>query len=89
MAKKFVKTSEATRILGIHWHTLHKWSNEGKIETIKPENGYRLYNIEDFVKKEKEDEKKKKDLLLSCFYKKPKRRLEAANSFYEKKLSGT
>jgi len=49
--KKFVRTGEATKQLGIHYLTLHKWSDEGLIETIRTPNGYRLYNINSFINK--------------------------------------
>jgi putative resolvase len=48
--KKFLKTKEASEILGIHPQTLHKWSDDGKIESINAPNGYRLFNIEKFIK---------------------------------------
>ena len=50
MKKKFVRTKETIKKLGIHYQTLHKWSNNGKIEVIRTDNGYRLYNIEKFMK---------------------------------------
>ena len=50
MEQKFVKTKEATKILGIHYQTLHKFCKSGKIEYIKQKNGYRLYNITKYIK---------------------------------------
>lgn len=58
MKKKFVKMSEALEILGIHYHTLHKWSDEGKIETIRMTNGYRLYNINSVIEQENKNKKR-------------------------------
>jgi len=48
--KKFLKTKEASEILGIHPQTLHKLSDSGAIETIYAPNGYRLFNVEKFIK---------------------------------------
>jgi predicted site-specific integrase-resolvase len=35
--------------LGLHPHTLRKYADEGKIESIKNEAGQRLYNVESYV----------------------------------------
>jgi DNA-binding transcriptional MerR regulator len=56
--KKFVRTGEATKQLGIHYLTLHKWSDNGLIETIRTPAGYRLYNINSFINKNSENSEK-------------------------------
>lgn len=47
----FVRTKKAIEILGINYQTLHKLSNSGEIEVIRPKNSYRLYNINGFINK--------------------------------------
>jgi putative resolvase len=45
---RYVKLREAVKITGLHPNTLRKYSDEGKIETIKTPYGQRLFNCESF-----------------------------------------
>lgn len=46
---EFVGAKETTKILGIHSQTLHNWAMSGKIDYIKKDNGYRMFNIKKFL----------------------------------------
>ena len=50
MEDKYVSTTKAKEILGVHTLTLHNWEKAGKIETIRTGGGHRLYNIEKYLK---------------------------------------
>jgi predicted site-specific integrase-resolvase len=45
-----MKGSDASVALGVHQRTLHLWDKNGKIETIRSPGGWRLYNVEKFLK---------------------------------------
>lgn len=49
-AKKYVKGSIASKLIGVHQRTLYQWEKKGKIETIRTPGGMRLYNVEKFIK---------------------------------------
>ena len=57
---KYVGSKEATKILGVHYKTLHNWDEKGLIDTIRTPGNKRLYNVEKYLKKleSKEDNKK-------------------------------
>lgn len=44
----YVPLRKAVEFLGLHPHTLRKYADEGKIESIKNEAGQRLYNVESY-----------------------------------------
>jgi predicted site-specific integrase-resolvase len=44
----YVPLRKAVKFLGLHPHTLRKYADEGKIESIKNEAGQRLYNVESY-----------------------------------------
>jgi predicted site-specific integrase-resolvase len=44
----YVPLRKAVEFLGLHPHTLRKYADEGKIESIKNEVGQRLYNVESY-----------------------------------------
>jgi putative resolvase len=48
---RYVKLREAVKITGLHPNTLRKYSDEGKIESIKTPYGQRLFNCESFFNK--------------------------------------
>jgi hypothetical protein len=43
-----VPTRKASEILGLHPNTLRRYEKEGKINTHRPANGYRLWDIDSF-----------------------------------------
>ena len=49
---KFMRSKEASKILGIHPRTLYLWEEKGIIETIRSnlKNGKRFYNVEKYLK---------------------------------------
>lgn len=44
----YVPLRKAVEYLGLHPHTLRKYADEGKIESIKNEAGQRLYNVKSY-----------------------------------------
>jgi predicted site-specific integrase-resolvase len=44
----YIPLRKAVEFLGLHPHTLRKYADEGKIESIKNEAGQRLYNVESY-----------------------------------------
>jgi DNA-binding transcriptional MerR regulator len=50
MSEKYISTTRAKEILGVHTLTLHNWEKAGKIETIRTGGGHRLYNVEKYLK---------------------------------------
>lgn len=50
MSDKYISTTRAKEILGVHTLTLHNWEKAGKIETIRTGGGHRLYNVEKYLK---------------------------------------
>jgi excisionase family DNA binding protein len=48
---EYVKTAEASEILGVSQNTLRKWAEAGKIPMRRnPANGYRLFRQSDLLK---------------------------------------
>jgi predicted site-specific integrase-resolvase len=47
----YIPLRKAVEFLGLHPHTLRKYADEGKIESIKNEAGQRLYNVESYQRK--------------------------------------
>lgn len=48
---EYVKTAEASEILGVAQNTLRKWAEQGKIPMHRnPANGYRLFKRSDLEK---------------------------------------
>jgi excisionase family DNA binding protein len=48
---EYVKTAEASEILGVSQNTLRKWAEAGKIPMRRnPANGYRLFKRSDLLK---------------------------------------
>jgi predicted site-specific integrase-resolvase len=45
----YIKQAEAAKILDVHYQTLHKWCNSGKIEYTRTPAGHRLYNVEKYL----------------------------------------
>lgn len=46
----YIPLRKAIEFLGLHPHTLRKYAEEGKIESIRNEAGQRLYNVESYVR---------------------------------------
>jgi predicted site-specific integrase-resolvase len=47
----YIPLRKAVEFLGLHPHTLRKYADEGKIESIKNEAGQRLYDVESYQRK--------------------------------------
>ena len=48
---EYVKTAEASEILGVAQNTIRKWARQGKIPMRRnPANGYRLFKRKDLEK---------------------------------------
>lgn len=47
---EFVGAKQTAKMLGIHSQTLHNWAQSGKIDYIKKDNGYRMFNVKKFLK---------------------------------------
>ncbi len=48
---EYVKTAEASQILGVAQNTLRKWAEQGNIPVHRnPANGYRLFKREDLMR---------------------------------------
>jgi predicted site-specific integrase-resolvase len=47
--EKYVTPKEASKILGVHWQTLHNWDTNGMIETIRTPGGKRMYNVNKYL----------------------------------------
>ena len=48
---EYIKTAEASEILGVAQNTLRKWAKQGKIPMSRnPANGYRLFKRSDLEK---------------------------------------
>jgi len=56
---KYVDTETARQTLGICAQTLRKWANQGKIDYIRTEEGWRKYNLEKYLRQNKLLPKKK------------------------------
>jgi putative resolvase len=52
--KKYVNTKEAKNKLGVHPNTLRRWSDEGKIKTIRTPGGRRLYDLSSLDQSDRE-----------------------------------
>ena len=48
----YVNTRKAVALLGVHPNTLRKWANDGRIEHIRSPGGWRLYNVDAFLREE-------------------------------------
>lgn len=46
---KYIPLRKAVERLGLHPHTLRKYADEGKIESIKNQAGQRLYDVESYI----------------------------------------
>ena len=53
----YKSTKDACEILGVCKKTLHNWANEGKIDYIRTEGGWRKYNIDKYLKENNLQEK--------------------------------
>jgi excisionase family DNA binding protein len=42
---KYVRISEAAKILGKHPNTLRRWEKEGKLKPARTSGGHRLYRL--------------------------------------------
>lgn len=51
--KKYVTTKKACSILGVNERTLRRWHKENLIETLLTPGRRRLYNVEDYLNKNK------------------------------------
>ena len=51
--KQYVTTKIAKQVIGVNEDTLRRWSDNGKIQTIRSPGGKRLYNINEFLQKNK------------------------------------
>lgn len=51
--KKYVTTKKACNILGVNERTLRRWHKENLIETLLTPGKRRLYNVEDYLNKNK------------------------------------
>ena len=47
----YIPLRKAVEFLGLHPHTLRKYADEGKIESIKNEAGQRFYDVESYQRK--------------------------------------
>ena len=47
---KFVKGSEASKLLNVHTRTLYQWESKGWIETIRSKGNVRLYNVDKYLR---------------------------------------
>jgi len=50
---QYVTTKIAKQVIGVNEDTLRRWSDNGKIQTIRSPGGKRLYNINEFLQKNK------------------------------------
>jgi excisionase family DNA binding protein len=46
---KYVTPKEAAKQLGVHFRTLVRWENEGKIQAIKTPSGQRRYDVQSYT----------------------------------------
>ena len=47
-----INTKQAKKILGVHSNTLRSWANAGKIKCIRGPGNHRLYDVDDFLKRQ-------------------------------------
>ena len=50
MTDKYIKSSEAIKILNVHPRTLYYWEKQGWIETIRSKGNIRLYNVTKYMR---------------------------------------
>jgi putative resolvase len=50
MSKMYHSTKEVCSILGVCKKTLHNWAEEGKIDFIRTDGGWRKYNLDKYLK---------------------------------------
>ena len=48
----YVNTRKAVALLGVHPSTLRRWATDGRIEHIRSPGGWRLYNVDAFLREE-------------------------------------
>ena len=57
---KYVNSTKAKEILGVHVSTLRRWADEGKIECARTIGKHRMYNVEKYLRDNEKDTKNKK-----------------------------
>jgi len=81
----YVKAKIARKEIGVTDDTLRKWSNEGRIRSIRGAGNQRLYDIESFIKGETVQVEKKKYIYCRVSSSKQKEDLERQVNYLQEK----